>query len=144
MVEFKVVISDPKTGKSKQFQLSEDNSKSLIGNKIKDTFKGEVIDMPGYEFAITGGSDNAGFPMRSDVPSGQRKRVLSGRSVGIKKLPNKEDRIRKTVCGNTIHNKIAQINVKINKKGPKDIFEEPKEESKEEAPAAEAKKEKKE
>jgi small subunit ribosomal protein S6e len=124
MAEFKVVISDPKTGKSKQIQLNESNSKPLIGKKLKETIKGETIDMPGYEFTITGGSDFAGFPMRSDVPGQNRKKILSGKSVGIKTLRNKYNRIRKTVCGNTIHAKIAQINIKIVKAGPKPLFEE--------------------
>lgn len=127
MVEFKVVISDPKTGKSKQIQLSEDNSKQLNGMKLKDSIKGESIDMPGYEFIITGGSDYAGFPMRSDIPGTLRKKILSGKSIGIKKVTNKNDRIRKTICGNTIHANIAQINLKIQKMGPKSIFEEVKE-----------------
>ena len=136
MVEFKVVLSDPKKGLSKQTQLSADNSKQLIGKKIKDTVKGEIIDMAGYEFQITGGSDTAGFPMRSDVPGSARKKVLAGKSVGVRKLRNKQDRIRKTVCGNTINERTAQINIKIIKMGPKDIFKEapaeekPKEEEK--------------
>lgn len=126
MAEFKLVISDPKQGKSKQIQLSEANSKSLAGKQLKEKIKGEIIDMPGYEFQITGGSDNAGFPMRSDIPGSMRKKILSGKSIGVRKLTNKNDRIRKTVCGNTIHLKIAQINLKILKMGPKSIFEEEK------------------
>jgi len=146
MAEFKVVIADTKSGKSKQLQLSSENSKALIGKKIKETFKGETIDLPGYELEITGGSDHAGFPMRPDVPGAGRKKILAGKSVGIRKLKNKSDRIRKTVCGNTIHEKTAQINIKILKMGPKNIFEE---EKAEEAPAegdaaASEKKEKKE
>ena len=67
MAEFKIVISDPKKGKSLQRELKDDAAKGLVGKKIGDTFKGELIDLPGYEFKITGGSDKAGFPMRWDV-----------------------------------------------------------------------------
>ena len=52
---------------------------------------------------------------------------------------------RKTVCGNTIHPKITQINLKVLKQGTSDIFadagkkkEEKKEEGKEEKPAEKA------
>lgn len=130
MAEFKLVISDPKSGKSKQIQLSEENSKNLLGKKIKNTIKGESIDMPGYEFVITGGSDVAGFPMRNDINGTNRIKILSGKSVGIKKLRNKNDRIRKTVAGNTIYTKTAQINLKITKMGTKSLFEEEKAEEK--------------
>lgn len=140
MVEFKVVFSDPKSGKSKQVQLSEANSKQMIGKKLKDKVKGESIDMPGYEFSITGGSDSAGFPMRSDVPGGIRKKILSGKSVGVRKLKNKYDRIRKTVCGNTIHSKTAQINMKITRMGSQSMFEDSKPEA-ESKPEAKAEKE---
>ena len=126
MAEFKLTISDAKTGKSKQIKLSEENSKNLLKLKIGDKIKGEIIDLNGYEFVITGGSDYAGFPMRADVPGNMRKKILSGKSVGVRKLKNKNDRIRKTVCGNTIHGKIAQINLKILKMGKEDIFAEEK------------------
>jgi len=132
MAELKIVISDVKSGKSKQMQLNDENSKNLNGKKIKEKIKGETIDLPGYELEITGGSDHAGFPMRADIPGAGRKKILAGKSVGVRKLKNKNDRIRKTVCGNTIHVNTAQVNMKIIKMGAKNIFEE---EKAEEAPA---------
>jgi len=65
MAEFKLVISDPKTGKSTQKEVQDANAKKLMGLKIGQTFKGEIIDLTGYEFEIRGGSDSAGFMMFS-------------------------------------------------------------------------------
>ena len=76
MAEFKLVISDPKTGRSMQKVAPEAIASQLIGKKIGDTIKGELFDMTGVELLITGGSDNAGFPMRKDVRGGGRKKIL--------------------------------------------------------------------
>jgi small subunit ribosomal protein S6e len=51
--------------------------KALNGLKIGQTFKGEIIDYPGYEFQITGGSDNAGFAMRKDINNNARAKILA-------------------------------------------------------------------
>lgn len=123
MVEFKVVISDPKTGLSVQKEVKEPAAKAFLGLKIGDTIKGEVIDMQGYEFEITGGSDFCGFPMRKDVVGVGRKKILAYSGVGVKK-GEKGMLQRKTVCGNTVHAKIAQINLKAAKVGQVDVFSE--------------------
>src|SRR3989344_8906039 len=101
MAEFKVVIGDSKTGKCKQAVVSGDNTRSLFGKKLGDKIKGESIDMPGYEFEITGGSDYAGFPMRKDLDGPIRKQIFAVRGTGLKTIKG-GDKIRKTVCGNTI------------------------------------------
>lgn len=99
--------------------------------KIGDKIKGEALDFPGYEFEITGGADYCGFPMRRDIEGPVRKKVLLVSGVGIR---NKEKGIRKrkTVCGNTIHDNITQISMKILKHGKKPLV------TAEEAPSEEA------
>ena len=145
MAEFKLVISDPKSGKSKQLEVKEDAANSFLNKKIGETIKGDSFDLAGYELKITGGSDNCGFPMRFDVDGTLRKKIYAVGGVGItdkKKLPNakkkgirhiKGMRRKKAVAGNTIHEKTAQINLKIVKVGSTPLFEAPKEESKTEA-----------
>jgi len=120
MAEIKIVIGDPKTGKSHQVVVEAEKSKALMGLKIGDTIKGDVIEFQGYEFRITGGSDNAGFPMRKDVEGASRKRILAVSGVGLKKK-GKGVRQRKTVAGNTITQNTAQINVVVVKHGKKPI-----------------------
>jgi len=137
MAEFKIVLSDPKTGKSIQKEAKELAAKPFMGKKIGEAVKGELLELPGYEFVITGGSDSSGFPMRQDVDL-PRKRITAVSGIGVhnklrKPNPKKKGwrkmegmRLKKTVAGNMIHDKTAQINMKVTKKGRDPIFgEEP-------------------
>jgi len=141
MVEFKLTIANPKTGKCYQRTVGDPNSKNLIGMKIGDILKGEAVDLPGYEFVITGGSDYCGFPMRKGIGS-RRKRILVIKSVGFKG-GRKGERRRKTICGDKIHEKISQVNLKITKEGKAKLEAakegEAKPEEKKEAPKKEKK-----
>lgn len=119
----KLVISDPKTGFSVQKEIADDAAKSFMGLKIGDKAKGELIDLQGYEFEVTGGSDFCGFPMRRDVQGTGRKKLLAYTSIGFRKVANGILQ-RKTVCGNTVHPKIAQLNLKALSVGSSDIFSE--------------------
>ena len=94
--------------------------------------KGEIFDLTGYEFEITGGSDNAGFPMRRDVAGIARKKIAIVKGVGLKK-PKKRwgMKLKKTVSGNTINAKTAQVNLKVIKAGAVPLVAEQKEEKKE-------------
>ncbi len=143
MVEFKIVISNPKIGRSVQREISGGDANRFIGLKIGDTIKGELIGLTGYEFEITGGSDYCGFPMRKDLTGTRRKGILIVKGIGLRKRKRGMKK-RKTVAGNTIHAKIAQINLKIIKEGKEKLFEEKKEgaEKKEEEKAEEKKVEK--
>ena len=145
MAEFKLVIGDPKTGKSYQREVKDQEAAFFIGKKIKDNVKGEVIGLQGYEFEITGGSDSSGFPMRYDVDGTNRKRILAVEGVGLKKK-GRGIRQRKTVCGNRINDNITQINLKILKHGKEqlDVQAEPEKEEKPAEEKSEPKEEKKE
>ncbi|MBD3249313.1 30S ribosomal protein S6e [Candidatus Woesearchaeota archaeon] len=140
-MEFKLVIADPKTGKCIQKAIADEGAKGLIGKKIGEKVKGEAFDLTGYEFEISGGSDNCGFPMRKGI-SGARKRILTGKGVGFRG-GRKGMKRRKTVCGETINSSIVQINLKITKQGAKKLEteKEGEAEGKEEANPEEAKKE---
>ena len=142
-MEFKVNIGDPKSGKTLKKVYSEDDTRFFIGKKIGVVIKGDLIGFPGYEFEITGGSDYCGFPMRKDVAGIARKKVLVTKGFGNKGAKRKGLRYRRTVAGNTVFSKTAQINLKVVKAGSKPLIEK-KEEKKEEAKpkAKEAPKEK--
>ena len=132
MTEFKLVIADPKTGKCSQREVKDQDAAFFLGKKIKDVVKGEALGLQGYEFEITGGSDDCGFPMRYDVTGSARKKILAISGVGLKEK-EKGIRQRKTVCGNTVHEKISQINLKILKAGKDPLEKAPEEEAKPEA-----------
>lgn len=148
MPEFKIVINDVKTGKSYQKIVSESNAERLIGLKIKDKVKGELIGLKGYELEITGGSDFCGFPMKESIQGIAVKKLILSKGPGfrIKERAKKHSqnhyhiKKRKTIRGNTISPRTSQINLKIinyGKTSLKDIFKEkPTEEKPEEKKGA--------
>jgi len=107
---FKVVVSDPKTGRSIQVQTKDE---SLIGKKIGDIIDGSIINLDGYKLRITGGSGFEGAPMVNYVEGMNKKYVWYNE--------NKKVRVKKLVRGNTISPEIVQINTKIEEYGNKDF-----------------------
>ena len=122
MVEFRVVVSDPKDGKSVQVPVSGQHANVLVRKKIGDEFDGMLAGMPGYKLRITGGSDKDGFPMRPEIPTAGRKRILVSYSLGFK--PERSGmRRKKTFRGNEISPDTLQINTVVTQHGPKSITE---------------------
>ena len=112
MAKFKIVISDPETGKSRSVESEGTRAVPLIGRKLGDVIDGSIVGMSGYKLKITGGSDKDGFPMRPNVHGGVRARVILTEGVGFH--PSREgERRRKTLRGKTITEDIIQINTKI-------------------------------
>jgi len=121
-MDFKVVISDPKTGKSYQAIIDEEKFSGLFGKKLGDTFDGKIIGLTGYELKIKGGSDRQGFPMRKDVEGTKRIEILLSGGVGFR--PKKKgERRRKSVRGNVIDDNTSQLNVAVAKYGTKKLEE---------------------
>jgi len=113
---FKVVISDPKTGKA--IQVDSQNT-SLIGKKIGDIIDGSIFGLDRYKLQITGGSGFEGAPMVKYVEGSVKKYVWW--------KVDKKTRVKKLVRGNTISNEITQINTKIYEYGQRpfeDIYNE--------------------
>lgn len=118
-IKMKLVINDPTSGKS---YSTESDAASLAGRKIGDTVPGNLFNLPGYELKITGGSDEAGFPLHPSVPGSVRKRILIGRGFGCKEA-DKGIVLRKTFSGNTITPKTSQLNLLVTKQGTKSLAE---------------------
>lgn len=137
MATFKLVIG-LKDGKCAQKEVKDNDAETFIGKKINDTVKGDDCGFPGYEFKITGGSDFCGFPMRLDVQGAIRKKITVISGVGFKKK-GKGIKQKKTVCGNTINDKIVQVNLKVTKQGAAPLIEEKAEEKAQEKKEAAAK-----
>lgn len=141
---FKLVVSDPKTKKTYQKEVSQKES-GLLNRKIGDKVKGDFLGLSGYEIEITGGSDKQGFPMRPNIQGAARKRVLLTGGPGFHPK-RKGERRRKSVRGNVISEEIIQVNAKIVKYGKKkleQIFGKKEEKPKEEKPKEEKKPEEK-
>jgi small subunit ribosomal protein S6e len=129
MAEIKLNIGDPKSKKTITKAIADNAQDAFMGKMIGDKIAGDSFDLPGYEFEITGGSDNAGFPMRKDVKGTARKKILIVGGVGLRQNL-KGRKVRKSVAGNTVYAKTAQINLKVLKHGKTPLFEEKAEEKK--------------
>ncbi len=112
MPEFKVVISDPKTGRAEQVEVKGKDAEKLLGLKIGDIFDGSMVGKPGIKLRITGGSGISGEPMRPDLPGGAKRRLLLSGPPGFHPR-EKGERRRKLIRGNVITEEVVQINTVI-------------------------------
>jgi small subunit ribosomal protein S6e len=122
------------SNKEKAWKL-EVPSETLEGKSVGDKIPGKLIksELEGYELEITGGSDFAGFPMDGDVEGIGLKRILLKKGWGMwskpkglkKKKPRARGglRLKKTVRGKTISEKVIQVNMKVLKEGSKKLSE---------------------
>ena len=136
----KIVFNDVKNGKSYQKEFDLD---LFTGKKIGDKVSGDSFGLRDYEFLITGGSDDAGFPFNKSFDAPVRKKIL---------IDKKGTKVRKNVRGNNLSS-ASQVNLKIVKYGSTDLMkglgveEKPKEgeateeKHKEQVPAEQPKKE---
>jgi small subunit ribosomal protein S6e len=109
MASFKVVVADPKTGKCQSLELKDQAAQPLLGLRIGEELDGSLMGLTG-KVKISGGSDKAGFPMRSDVMGGVKKYVLMTKGTGFRTGAGEGQKKRKLVRGNTITDEIYQIN----------------------------------
>jgi small subunit ribosomal protein S6e len=129
MAKFKIIVSDPETGKSQSLEFDETQASPLISRKLGEVIDGAVVKLSGYKLKITGGSDKDGFPMRPNIHGGVRVGAILSEGVGFHSS-NKGERKRKTLRGNVITDSIVQVNMKI--------VDKPKKSKKEQRPKKEA------
>ncbi len=111
-------------GKTTKIILEGDARVALFGLTVGSEFKGDLFnpDLNDYTFKITGGSDEDGIPMRIDLEGSGRRRLFLAGGVGYN--PKKKGiRRRKLIRGSEILDDIAQLNVKVVKKGKKSLSE---------------------
>ncbi|MDO9539240.1 MAG: 30S ribosomal protein S6e [Methanocalculus sp.] len=112
MVDFKIVVSDPRTGRSYNTVASGGAAGAFIGKSISMQIDGGVIGLAGYRVEITGGSDKTGTPARKGVPGSARRHLLLGGGIGFNPTKRGERR-RKTVRGSELTSDYVQVNVKV-------------------------------
>ena len=108
MAEFQVVVSDG-TGHTEQFEVDGQDANRFLGRDLGDEVDGGAVGLDGVTIELTGGSDEAGRPMRADVAGAELKELLLEGGVGYN--PSRDgERKRITVRGRRISEATAQIN----------------------------------
>ncbi len=122
MAEFTVAVSDPDDGMTYQIDVSDQDANRFIGREIGEEVDGSAVGLDGYTLELTGGSDNAGRPMRGDVRGANLKSILLEGGTGYK--PSREgERKRVTVRGREISDDTRQINARISGRGGQAVDE---------------------
>ena len=122
MATFTVVVGDPETGQSYQLEVEGQDGNRFLGRSIGDIVDGNAVGLQGYELEITGGSDDAGRPMRGDVRGPALREVLLTGGTGYRPKRDGERR-RITVRGAEISDETVQINVRVASRGDETIAE---------------------
>jgi small subunit ribosomal protein S6e len=120
MAEFTVAVADPEDGTTYQVEATDQDANRFIGREIGDEVDGGAVGLDGYTLEITGGSDDAGRPMRDDVRGTELKNLLLEGGTGYH--PKKEgERKRVTVRGREVSDSTRQINATITGRGGGDV-----------------------
>ncbi|WP_121823662.1 30S ribosomal protein S6e [Halostella salina] len=120
MASFKVVVSDPETGETYQREADDQDATRFLGRSLGEEVDGGAVGLDGYTLELTGGSDDAGRPLRADVDGPDLQEILSDGGTGFN--PTREgERKRVTVRGSEISDAVAQINAKIVGRGDESV-----------------------
>lgn len=123
MPSFQVVVGDPDSGDSYQFDVEDQAGNRFVGRELGEEVDGSPVGLEGYSLRLTGGSDTAGRPLRKDVAGPNLTEVmLAGRSTGYH--PDREgERRRVTVRGREVTDEVVQINATISERGEQSVHE---------------------
>ncbi len=122
MVELKVVVSDPKTGRAYNVDASTGAAGAIVGKRIGDEVDAGPLGLAGYKILITGGSDQTGTPARKSLPGAGRRKLLLAEGVGFHPGMDGERR-RKMIRSNEITTEFVQVNARVTAYGEKALDE---------------------
>lgn len=120
MATFQVVVSDPASGRTTQLEVDGQDANRFLGRELGDELDAGAIGLDGATLQLTGGSDRAGRPLRSDVDGANLTELLSKGGVGYRPRRDGERR-RVTVRGREISDEVAQLNAKLVDTGDADV-----------------------
>jgi len=111
MAEFEVVVGDA-AGDTRQFDVDGQDANRFLGLELGAEVDGGAVGLDGYTLELTGGSDDAGRPMRADVAGSDLKELLLEGGVGYE--PSRDgERKRVTVRGSEVSEATAQVNASV-------------------------------
>jgi small subunit ribosomal protein S6e len=122
MVEFKVVVSDPKSGRAYNVDASGGAAGAIIGKSIGDEIDAGSLGLAGYKILITGASDRTGIAAKKGIPGAGRRKLLLAGGIGFHPVMDGERR-RKTVRSSEITQEFVQINAQVTAYGEKTLDE---------------------
>jgi small subunit ribosomal protein S6e len=114
MAKFKLIVSDPDTGKSSVSEVEGSRAQALIGRTLGETIDGSALGIAPTKLLISGGCDKNGVPMRADVHGGVKKYIVLSSGPGFRPSRHGERR-RKLVRGRSVTDETYQINFTITK-----------------------------
>jgi len=114
LAKFKLIISDPSTGKSAASEIEGARAQALVGRSLGETIDGSPLGIAQSKLRISGGCDINGIPMRADVHGGVKKYIVLSGGTGFRPTRHGERR-RKLVRGRTITDETYQINFTVRK-----------------------------
>lgn len=120
MAAFKVVVSDPGSGRTTQLEVDGQDANRFLGRELGEELDAGPIGLGGATLKLTGGSDRAGRPLRGDVEGDALTERLSTGGVGYRPTRAGE-RKRITVRGREISDDVAQINAMLVETGDADV-----------------------
>jgi small subunit ribosomal protein S6e len=114
MVKFKLIVSDPATGKSSASEIEGSRAQALIGRSLGEVIDGSALGIGQGKFLISGGCDKNGIPMRGDVHGSVKKHIVLSAGPGFRRTRHGERR-RKLVRGKMISDETFQVNFAVRK-----------------------------
>ncbi|MGA2784745.1 MAG: 30S ribosomal protein S6e [Candidatus Bathyarchaeia archaeon] len=114
MAKFKLIVSDPSTGKSSVSEVEGARAQALIGRSLGEVIDGSVLGITHGKALISGGCDKNGIPMRADVHGGAKKYIVLSSGPGFRSTRHGERR-RKLIRGRIISDETFQINFRLQK-----------------------------
>jgi len=116
MAEFTVAVSDPESGETHQIDVADQDANRFVGRDLGEEVDGSAVGLDGYTLELTGGSDDAGRPMRDDVAGADLAELLLEGGTGYH--PSRDgERKRVTVRGREVGEATRQINAAIVERG---------------------------
>jgi len=116
MAKFKLIISDPATGKATASEVEGPRAQALVGRSLGEIIDGSALGIYSGKILISGGCDKNGIPMRGDVHGGVKKYIVLSTGPGFRPRRHGE-RKRKLVRGRIITDETYQINFTVRKEG---------------------------
>ena len=116
----KLVVSDPKTGKTAQVDIPEDKRTLIVGKKMGQEIAGDDFGLAGYTLKLTGGSDDSGFPMKASISGSRKFKSLVSTGPGFNPK-SKGQRKKKMFRGDTYSLEITQVNSMVTTPGAESL-----------------------